>query len=139
MYLWDSNIVRHFGEGHKNLVTRLRKIPWMEIALPSVVVAEILRGRCDYALKAPPEQLPQAHALLLETKLLLNQFNVVVFDEDCLKALESLKQKHKMHKRYADLVIAAIAKSGDHIIVTRNEKDFKRLLPKAQIVNWIDN
>jgi len=54
MYLWDANIVRYFGQGHPTLRLHLWRVSWAEIALPSVVVAEVLRGRCDFALKASP-------------------------------------------------------------------------------------
>jgi predicted nucleic acid-binding protein len=36
-------------------------------------------------------------------------------------------------------MIAAIAKAGHHIVITRNTKDFADLLPKAQLQNWIDD
>ena len=49
MYLWDANILRAFGQGHATLRMHLLRVPWSEIALPSVVVAEVLRGRCDFA------------------------------------------------------------------------------------------
>jgi predicted nucleic acid-binding protein len=104
-----------------------------------VVVAEALRGRCDFALKASPEQAPLAHQRLLEMQQLLSQFNVIVFDEKCAEALVKLRQKHKAHKRYADMMIAATAKAGNHIVVTRNVKHFEPLLPKSQIANWIDD
>jgi predicted nucleic acid-binding protein len=81
MYLWDTNIVRHFGEGHPNLRLHLEKISWSEIALPSVVIAEILRGRSEYALKAPPEKLPFAHEQLFRTQKFLTHFNAIIFDE----------------------------------------------------------
>lgn len=138
MYLWDSNILRHFGEGHPTLRLYLQRIPWSEIALPSVVVAEVLRGRCDFALKATPSKAPLAHRLLLETQQLLYQFNVVVFDERCAEAMEKLQRKHKTHKRYADMMIAAMAQVGKHIVVTRNQRHFTKLLPKSQLANWID-
>jgi predicted nucleic acid-binding protein len=137
MWLWDS--LRHFGEKHPILHLHLQQIPWKEIALPSVVVAEALRGRCDFALKASPEQAPLAHQKLLQTQELLSQFNVVMFDEKCAKALAELRQKHKTHKCYADMMIAAMAKANNHIVVTRNVKHFEPLLPKNQIANWIDD
>jgi predicted nucleic acid-binding protein len=56
MYLWDANILRAFGQGHATLRSYLLRVPWSEIALPSVVVAEVLRGRCDFALKATPAE-----------------------------------------------------------------------------------
>jgi len=61
MYLWDANILRAFGQGHATLRLHLLRVPWSEIALPSVVVAEVLRGRCDFAARAPPAEAPLAH------------------------------------------------------------------------------
>ena len=58
MYLWDANILRAFGQGHATLRLYLLRVPWAEIALPSVVVAEVLRGRCESALKATPAEAP---------------------------------------------------------------------------------
>jgi predicted nucleic acid-binding protein len=139
MYLWDANILRHFGEGHPHLRLFLERIPWAEIALPSVVVAEVLRGRCEFALKADPQQAPFAHTMLMQTQRLLSKFNVIVFDQKSAEALERLQKKHKAHKWYADMMIAAIAQAGNHIVVTRNLQHFEILLPKQQLVNWIDD
>ena len=139
MFLWDTNIVRYFGKRHPNLQRYLHRIPWSEIALPSVVLAEVLRGWCDFALKAAPSKAPYAHRLLLESQKLLARFNVVVFDERCAAVLEELRDKHKAHKRYADMMIAAMAKAGNHIVVTRNQKHFRMFLPKSQLANWIDD
>jgi predicted nucleic acid-binding protein len=139
MYLWDTNIVRYFGQGHLTLREHLLRVPWAEIALPSVVVAEVLRGRCDFALKASPAEAPLAHQRLLETQQMLTQFRVVLFDESCAPILAQLRQKHKRRKRYADLMIAAMAEAGGHIIVTRNQDDFVDLLSRSQVVNWIDD
>ena len=138
MYLWDSNILRHFGDGHPTLRSHLERTPWSEIALPSVVVAEALRGRCEHALKAAPLDLPSAHALLFRTQQLLSRFNVVVFDERSGALLSELRERHRAHKRYADLMIAAMAHTGRHVVVTRNVAHFARLLPRDRIANWID-
>ncbi len=138
MYLLDTNILRHFGEGHSTLQLHLQQVPWSEIALPSIVVAEVLRGWCDFALKAIPTQAPFAHRLLMETQQLLSRFNVVIFDERCVNAMEELQRKYKPHKQHADMMIAAVAIAGNHIVVTRNQKHFARFLPKNQLANWID-
>src|SRR5262249_1242626 len=106
--------------------------------LPSVVVAEVLRGRCDLALKATPAEAPLAHQRLLETQQMLAQFQVVVFDAACARVMERLRQQHRRRKRYADLLIAAMVSAGQHILVTRNRADFGDVLPTAQLVNWID-
>ncbi len=138
MYLWDTNILRHFAEGHSVLQEHLLRVPWAEIALPSVVVAEVLRGRCEFALKATPAQAPLAHHLLMETRQLVQQFNVVVFDQACADELVQLQRTSKTRKRYADAMIAAMARAGHHIVVTRNQVHFADLIPPGQLVNWID-
>ncbi|MBN1350468.1 type II toxin-antitoxin system VapC family toxin [candidate division KSB1 bacterium] len=138
MYLLDSNILRHFGEGHPILQLHLEHTPWSEIALPSVVLAEVMQGRSAFALKAIPSDAPLAHSLLLKTFHFLGQFNVIIFDDKCTEIMEQLQKRYKKHKRYADMMIAATAKAGNHIVVTRNQKHFSDLLPKNQLVNWID-
>lgn len=138
MYLWDSNILRHFVQKHPTLQRHLERVAWDQIALPSIVVAEVLRGRCDYALKATPQQAPLAHQRLRQTQVLLAQFQVVVFDEKSAEILQTLQKRIKTRKRYADVMIAATALAGNHIVVTRNEKHFRDLLPAQQLVNWID-
>ncbi len=131
--------MRHFGEGHPVLRLHLQQVSWSEIALPSVVVAEVLRGRCDFALKARPSQMPLAHSLLIKTQTMINQFNLILFSEEAAFTLEKMKERHKTHKRYADFQISAMAKAGGHIVVTRNLKHFSNLLPKNQLQNWIDD
>lgn len=139
MYLWDSNILRHFGEGHSTLALHLARVAWTDIALPSVVVAEVLRGRAEFALKAHPSSAPAAHAMLIKTQRLLDQFTVVVFDHDAANILEDLLKTSRSTKRYADMMIAAMALAGQHIVVTRNRKHFADLLPPPQLMNWIDD
>ncbi len=139
MYLWDANILRAFGQGHTTLRSYLLRVPWSEIALPSVVIAEVLRGRCDFALKATPAEAPLAHQRLLDTQRMLSQFQIVVFDTACATMMENLRQRHRRRKRYADLMIAAIVAAGQHVLVTRNQSDFSDVLPQAQLANWIDD
>lgn len=139
MYLLDSNILRYFGEGHPTLRLYLERIRWSDIALPSVVVAEVLQGRSSFALKASPKEAPLAHSLLVKTWQFLNSFNVVLFDDKCAGNLIQLRKKYKTHKRYADLMIAATAIAGKHIVVTRNQKHFAEILPPNYLANWIDN
>jgi predicted nucleic acid-binding protein len=139
MYLWDANILRHFGQGHPTLRLHLLRVPWGEIALPSVVVAEVLRGRCEFALKASPAQAPSAHERLQETLQMLSRFHIMVFDQTSAEVMERLRRRHRRRKRYADLLIAAMAIAGRHVIVTRNQTDFVDVLPPTQVMHWIDD
>ena len=139
MYLWDSNNLRHYQAGHPGVLAYMQRIPQSEIGLPSIVVAESLRGRCDFALKATPEQIVTAHKLLLETLQMLQSFTIVPFDEQSATFFVQLQKQHKSRKRYADVMLAAMALAGRHVVVTRNTKDFADLLPKNQLQNWIDD
>ena len=53
--------------------------------------------------------------------------------------MQQMLKQHQSKGHYADLMIAALAKAGHHIVVTRNTKDFADLLPNAQLQNWIDD
>ncbi|MEZ4870185.1 MAG: type II toxin-antitoxin system VapC family toxin [Caldilineaceae bacterium] len=139
MYLWDSNILRHFAENHLILRANVERVEWTQIALPSVIVAEVLRGRADYALKATPMQAPQAHLLLVETINLLQTFHIIPFDAKCAQVMLEMQQRFTTKKRYADVMIAATAVAHQMTIVTRNQKHFTDLLPLHRIVNWVDN
>lgn len=139
MYLWDANILRAYVQGHSTVVEHTRRATGTQIVLPSVVVAEALRGRCEFLLKAKPEQVAVAEKLLQETLQTVQGFQQVAFDDASLGVMQQMLKQHQSRKRYADLMIAAIAKAGQHILVTRNTKDFADLLPKAQLQNWIDD
>src|SRR5262245_47575393 len=117
MYLWEANILRYFGQGHATLRLYLLRLPWAEIALQSVVVAEVLRGGCEFALKALPAEAPLVHQRLLDTQQMLAQFHIAVFDVACATVMEHLRQQHRRQKRYADLMIAAMVIAGQHILV----------------------
>jgi len=138
MYLWDSNILRAFTQGQATLMQHLERVTVSEIALPSIVVAETLQGRSEAALKAAPPNVVLAHEQLRQAQKLLMRFPIVWFDSNSETVLERLRQQHRRSKRYADLMIAAITIAGRHTLVTRNQRDFADLLPKAQLVNWID-
>lgn len=99
MYLWDTNILRHFGPGHATLRLYLLRVPWSEMALPSVVVAAVLRGRCDFALKATPAEAPHAPRRLLDTPRLLTQFQMVVFDAAGATVMERRRQRQRRRQR----------------------------------------
>jgi predicted nucleic acid-binding protein len=139
MFLWDTNILRYFQSGHLILQQHLQRVSIDEIVLPAIVAAEALRGRSEFVLKATPDQLPVASQQLIETMELLHNFAILPFDETASKVLTQLINKvKKQKKRHADLVIAAMTMAGNYILVTRNQRDFADLLPKRQLVNWID-
>ena len=59
-------------------------------------------------------------------------------NEQAIGELTELRSRVNTRKRYADVVIAAMALAGNDIVVTRNVDDFRDLLPADRIQNWID-
>ena len=134
-YLWDSNILRHYTSNHPALFEHLKRVPRQEVLIPVIVYAEQLRGRIEGLLKAEPAKLLLAQQHLRSTQELLSGFEVLYLDEAATTMAELLKQRIRTRKRYADLIIAAQAIAGHHILVTRNTADFQDILPSAQIEN----
>jgi predicted nucleic acid-binding protein len=137
-YLLDSNILRHFIRGHLTLMGNITRFRPENVALPFIVEAEQMRGRYDAVLKAEPQNLMREQQRLRETRLTISIFDILYLDEKAAKEMETLPQRVGTKKRYADVIIAAMALAGGHTVVTRNVNDFKDLLPAARIQNWID-
>ena len=137
-YLLDSNILRYYTAKHPTMTRNLARVPADQIGIPFVVVIEQLRGRFDAYLKAEPENLLREQARLLAAQQFLSLYQTVYVNEQAVAALVALRQRVSTRKRYADVIIAAIALAGDNIVVTRNLDDFRDLLPAARIQNWVD-
>lgn len=138
MFLLDTNILRRLGLDYEAAQGEIIRTPWSEIALPSVVVAEALRGRAEQVLKADASDLVQAHERFRDTRRFLLHFNVVSFDVEAEFRIQQLLAIHSSKKRYADLRIAAITLAGNHILVTRNTRHFEDVLPRRRLVDWLE-
>lgn len=137
-YLLDSNILRHYTTKHPTLTRNLARVPPDQIGIPFIVVVEQLRGRFDAYLKAEPENLLREQERLLAAQQFLSLYQTVYVDEQAVKALAALRRRVSTRKRYADVIIAAMALASDDIVVTRNVEDFRDLLPAAKIQNRVD-
>ncbi len=73
------------------------KNPLGELATGPVV----LRGRCEFALKATVDQAPSAHQQLLATQQLLQKFQIIAFDQAASDAMRQLQRKANSNKPLA--------------------------------------
>ncbi|MEP7336926.1 MAG: type II toxin-antitoxin system VapC family toxin [Acidobacteriota bacterium] len=138
-YLLDSNILRHYHDRHPTVLNNFAKVDRDETAIPFIVVAEQMRGRYDGILKARPEDILTAQNRLIETEQMLSQFKVAYLDEVRVERMHQLLSRVKTKKRYADVIIAAIALANNCVVVTRNTDDFKDLVPVQRLQNWVDH
>ncbi len=138
-YLLDSNILRHYSGQHPTLLKNIAKFSLAETAIPFIVIAEQMRGRYDGILKAKPEEILAAQNWLIETERMLSRFKVAYLDEEAVEKMRQLLNRVRTKKRYADVIIAAIALAQGCVVVTRNTDDFKDLVPSHQLQNWVDH
>ena len=138
-YLLDSNILRHYSGQHPTILKNIARVSLERTAIPFIVVAEQMRGRYDGILKAKPEQILTAQNRLIETEQMIRRFQIAYLNEDAVEKMHGLLSRTKSRKRYADVIIAAIALANNCVVVTRNTDDFKDLVPAQQLQNWVDH
>ena len=100
----------------------------------SIVLFHHVMSEPDALLTSEPDKTRFAEQL----RWLKSTFQILPFDQQSATVMANLKKQHRAHKLHADLMIAAVAIAGKHIVVTRNVKHFIGLLPQDQIQNWID-
>jgi tRNA(fMet)-specific endonuclease VapC len=79
-----------------------------------------------------------AQQRLVETESDLGHFIILTVDATVAAAFDGLRQNKKLKTiGRGDLLIAAITLANRATLVTRNQKDFRKV-PGLQIENWAD-
>lgn len=131
MYCLDTNIAIDIFHGDTALKNRLaaiinNKVP---IGITPISLCELYRGA--FLSKNPAEAVALIEQLLKSTSVL------DFIDSACIeygKLYAVLLRKGKPTED-ADLMIGAIAKAHDNVLVTRNRKDFEHI-PGLKIEVW---
>lgn len=130
MYLLDTNTcIRHLNQRSSSVTERLREIPETEIALCSVVCAELYYG----AMKSRhPEQT------LLKQRAFVDRFYSFPFDDAAALIYGRIRAELERGGQIIganDLMIAAIALVHNLTLVTHNLREFGRI-PALNIEDW---
>jgi len=132
MFFLDTNTCIYFLNGsYSSIMEKILATPPSEIAIPSVVKAELLFG----ALKSARRQ-----ENLDKVEKFLDPFEIIPFDGEA--ALVYANIRLDMERRGSligpnDLFIASIVKSRGGMLITNNEKEFGRI-DGLRFGNWIE-
>jgi tRNA(fMet)-specific endonuclease VapC len=137
MFVLDTDTLTHLLRGHKRVTAR-RAEATAEVALTVVTRFEVLQGRFASVLKAVDgEKLLLAQQRLADTERDLEEFIILTADAAASGEFDRLRQNKKLKIGRADLLIAAITLANRATLVTRNQKDFRKV-PGLRMENWAD-
>jgi len=129
MYLLDTNTIIYFFKGLGNVSRNLFLQSPNTIVVPSIVIYELEVGIVKS--NNPEKRVKQLNELL-------QQVNILDFTQN--EARESAKIRAALEKAGTpigsmDILIAGCAKANNHILITRNLKEFERVA-NLKLENW---
>jgi predicted nucleic acid-binding protein len=138
MILLDTDTYTLHQVGQERVV---RRLPTADepASITIVTQIEVLRGRHEALFKAADgARLLHAQQALARTLQHMAQFPVVFFDEAAAAVFDRLRQTTGLRRLgRGDLLIGSIALANRAILVTRNQKHFRKV-PGLRIESWTD-
>ncbi|EMI66390.1 type II toxin-antitoxin system tRNA(fMet)-specific endonuclease VapC [Leptospira noguchii] len=129
-YFLDTNICIYFLKGkNENLKKNIRKLNPNRIKIPSVVKAELLLG----AFKSNDKRKNREIVLSF-----LDPFEIIGFNDiesEIYAEVRSNLEIQGIPIGPNDLLIVSVVLSSNGILITNNEKEFKRI-PNLKVENW---
>ncbi|HHO55365.1 MAG TPA: type II toxin-antitoxin system VapC family toxin [Trueperaceae bacterium] len=130
MILLDSNICIELMNQNQKAINEFKKTEFGNVAIPEIVRAELYYGA--YLSNRKTENLDTVDRLLFPLKMIaMNRQASLSYAQIRVE----LKQKGQMIGAN-DLVIAAIALAGNHILVSNNTREFARV-SGLKLVDWL--
>ena len=131
MVFFDTNICIYYLKGrYPSIRSRLLLLAPEDVKIPAMVKAELLFGA---------EKSIQATANREKVLRFMEPFEIVPFDDgtvDVYARIRSTTEKTGTPIGPNDLIIAAIVLAHNGVLVTNNEKEFRRI-PGLEIENWV--
>ncbi|MEK6663176.1 MAG: type II toxin-antitoxin system VapC family toxin [Pseudomonadota bacterium] len=123
MYLLDTNVcIRLLNEAHPGIMRQFRSCSPSDIALCSVVKAELWFGA---------RRSTRVEENLQRLKLFFSPLNSLPFDDLCAEHYALIRADLLVQGKPIgpnDLLIAAIARAHDAVLVTHNTGEFGRVI-----------
>jgi tRNA(fMet)-specific endonuclease VapC len=140
MIILDTDILTHFSHGkvevQKHWDAVLKANPDEQLVVTVVTWCEAIRGRTESVLKAADASgVAQAEELLWMTLEVLNDFEVLPFDDAAGKQFEKLQKQKKLKMDRGDMLIASIALAQNATLATGNIKHYKDVVG-LKIEDW---
>ena len=129
MILLDTNIVVAYLNGHAGIAQRMAASP-SEIALPSLVVAELYYGACASM---------RAQENLAKLDQLCSILRILNFDLSAAQRFGTLKAELRKQGKptgETDAWIAAMALAHSATLVTHNTRDFQHIVG-LRLEDWL--
>jgi tRNA(fMet)-specific endonuclease VapC len=134
-YVFDTDHVSLLQRGHPQVISHLIRVEAADRAVTIVTAAEQLQGRLAVIRRATSEVAAvSGFRHLQETIEFYLTVRVLPYDAAAASIFEQLRAK-KIRIGTQDLRIAAITLSNNATLVTRNNRDFRRV-PQLSIIDW---
>ena len=131
MLILDSNIISYYLRGDPQIVPRVQALAPAEVGVPAIVEYELRYG----LLRLPQEAAKPRLAALMQ---LLQPMQRLPFDSDCAAHAARIRAELEAAGTPIgphDTLIAATALRYQATLVTRNVREFSRVLG-LQWLNW---
>lgn len=130
-YLLDTNICIYLIKGNdEKLIKKFIKRSPFDFAISSITLSELWYG----VFKSKKQKENKAALTSF-----LQPFEVIYFDDKAAEIYGLIRSKLESDGNLIgsmDLLIAAIALANNLILLTNNEREFKRV-PKLKVENWV--
>src|SRR5712691_4424635 len=98
MHVLDTDSLSLFQAGDPHITQRMSALPPEQIATTIITKAGLLRGRCEFLLKADDKTLLRAQELLAVTETILLKLKILRLDSSCLLYFHRLHATKKLRR-----------------------------------------
>ncbi|WP_272819102.1 type II toxin-antitoxin system VapC family toxin [Scytonema hofmannii] len=134
IYILDTDHLSLYGRNHPTVIARLLAAQ-VRLTTTAINVEEQLRGRLAQVAEAKDGATQSsAYQRLVETVMLLSEFNILQYDAKSYEIYQALRAQ-RIRIGTQDLRIASIALAHNGILLTRNLQDFEKV-PGLTIQDW---